>query len=199
MKRRVILVALLSSLASACAVVPADPYYGDSVLVAPPPPRTEYPGYPPYPDYVWISGYWSWAGRTHVWVPGRWSAPRPGYLWVTPRWVRDGHHWRMHEGHWSQGGQRRGEPPAPPPRPRDRDDRRGHDERRQGEYRPDYRPDYRPGLGGEEQRPARPPESRQERWSPAQGDREMRREQRGPDDRRESGRSRGERMPELGR
>lgn len=90
------------SLLSGCAVVPfADPYYEpDVVVVAPPPPRSEYPGYPPVIGYVWVGGYWAWNGHGHYWVPGRWEAPRSGYRWVPHRWDRDGRYWRQHGGNW---------------------------------------------------------------------------------------------------
>lgn len=214
MNKRMILAAILASLASACAVVPVEPYYGGTVVVEPPPLRVEYPGYPPYPGYVWITGYWSWGGQRHVWVPGRWVAPRPGYVWVAPRWVRDGPHWRMHEGRWDQDERPRTAPPPParitPPRVDEReakrhddrrDDRRGRDDRRHDGYRPDYRPDYRPQTRPEA--PQRSPEMHHERrWLPsgateAGRDERVREERDERGEQRGSGRRRGEATTDL--
>ena len=71
--------ATASVLLSACVVTP-DPYYDRPVRVAPPPLRQEYPGYAPYQDYIWVSGYWGWGGARYDWIPGRWEAPRQGHV-----------------------------------------------------------------------------------------------------------------------
>ena len=83
-KKILLVAAVVAVLASGCAVAPYDPYYDAPVRVAPPPPRSEYPGYSPAPDYLWVSGYWNWGGGRYVWAPGRWDhdarpspAPRP--------------------------------------------------------------------------------------------------------------------------
>ena len=102
-------------LASGCAVAPYDPYYDATVWVAPPPSRSEYPGYPPGPDYLWLNGYWNWGGGRYVWVPGRWESPRPGYYWTPHRWERDGDHWRQDGGRWEHGTR---QSPAQRPVPR---------------------------------------------------------------------------------
>ena len=104
---------MASLLMTACVVGPPGPYYGQPVRVAPPPPQYEYPGYPPFTDYVWISGYWGWGGARYAWVPGRWEAPRRGYLWVPHRWERSGDSWRQSGGRWENDARPR---PAPAPR-----------------------------------------------------------------------------------
>ena len=108
--RNRILYALLAAAAitGGCAIVPANgPYdYGEPVVVAPPPPRVEYVGYPPVVGQVWVGGFWSWTGRHHEWVPGHWKAPRRGYHWVPHRWERDGDRWRQNDGRWEQGSRR---------------------------------------------------------------------------------------------
>lgn len=108
---RVVAAAAVVSVAlSACVVAPAPvagPYYGEPVVVAPPPPRVEYVGPPPVAGYIWINGYWNWSGGRHVWVPGRWEAPRPGHVWVPHRWENDGRHWRQQGGYWSEDRGRR--------------------------------------------------------------------------------------------
>lgn len=172
-----LLLALLSAalvLTGGCVVTP-DPYYG-SVRVAPPPPRQEYPGYAPYADYLWVSGYWGWGGARYEWIPGRWEAPRHGHIWVPHRWERDGDHWRQSGGRWEQDNRPRPAPrievqPAPryerdnPPPRREwgGDSRDSHEAQPRGEQRPapsaerDNRSRYERRDGG------RPPEGHQER------------------------------------
>ncbi len=88
----------------ACVVVPDQGHYaGGVVMVAPPVPRVEVVGVAPYPNYVWIGGYWNWVGGRHEWVPGRWAPGRAGYHWIGHAWVRAGDGWRMRPGHWERG------------------------------------------------------------------------------------------------
>jgi hypothetical protein len=96
-----------TALLAGCVVAPmAGPDYYERVIVAPPPPYVEYPGPPPVASYVWIGGYWNWAGSRHVWVPGRWEAPRSGYRWAPHRWERHHDHWRQYGGRWERDGRR---------------------------------------------------------------------------------------------
>lgn len=62
-----------------------------AIEIAPPPMLVEVPPPPPYPEAVWIGGYWGWHARW-VWCAGRWSAPpQPGYVWAQPYYEhRDG-------------------------------------------------------------------------------------------------------------
>lgn len=89
---------------SGCVVVPARPYYASPAVVpvAPPAPEVEVIGAPPVAGYIWLGGYWGWAGGRHVWINGHWEAPRAGYRWVPHAWVREPGGWRMHEGHWDR-------------------------------------------------------------------------------------------------
>ena len=112
MKTSIVLASLLAAAAlSGCVVAPVPAgrpyYYGQPVMVAPPPPRVEYVGPPPVVGYVWIGGYWHWTGGRHDWVPGRWEAPRPGYYWRPHRWEQDGQYWRQNGGHWERHEERR--------------------------------------------------------------------------------------------
>src|SRR5574343_550426 len=136
-----------SILLAGCVVAPA-PVYREPVYVEPPPPRFEYPGYPPVVGYIWISGYWTWTGHRHEWVPGRWDAPRPGHRWIEPRWERDGNRWHQRPGRWEQEPESHtlhpvfgGPQPSQEPRYQRRDDR--YDERRPGPP-----PGYRQERGG---------------------------------------------------
>ena len=85
-----------------CVVVPAEPYRGGVVMVAPPAPQVEVVGVAPVPGYIWIGGYWNWVGNRHGWVGGRWEAPRPGYHWAPHEWRRDGPGWRHFPGRWER-------------------------------------------------------------------------------------------------
>jgi len=96
---------LCCSFLAGCIVAPARPYYGGEVVaVAPPAPRVEIVGVAPAPGYLWIGGYWGWAGGRHEWVAGHWEAPRPGYRWAPHAWVREEHGWRSQPGHWERHG-----------------------------------------------------------------------------------------------
>ncbi len=106
---------LVVGLVAGCTVAPAPrPYYGEPVVVvppparveyvpvAPPPPRYEYVGPAPTVGYVWIGGYWNWAGGRHEWVPGRWESPRHGHYWVPHRWQQRDSRWSLHGGYWQR-------------------------------------------------------------------------------------------------
>ncbi|MHB1870533.1 MAG: hypothetical protein ACYCT1_06745 [Steroidobacteraceae bacterium] len=92
----------LSLALGGCVVAPPGRYYGPVAVVAPPPPRVEYYGAPPYPGYFWIGGYWRWAPRGYLWVRGHWAAPRPGLHWMPRRWVRGRRGWHLAGGHWAR-------------------------------------------------------------------------------------------------
>jgi hypothetical protein len=66
----------------------------------PPAPIVEYVPAAPYPDYVWLGGFWGWSGGW-VWHAGRY-APRPyrGAAWVSGGWARGSHGWAWHGGRW---------------------------------------------------------------------------------------------------
>lgn len=127
MNRRLTAVLIAALCLGACAVVPA-PVYDEPVIVAPPPPRHEYPGYAPVVGYVWVSGYWVWTGHRHEWIAGRWVEPRPGYRWVAPRWEQQGRFWRQHEGRWMPDASAPRHAPPMVVQPR-RDDHRWDDRR----------------------------------------------------------------------
>ena len=102
--RTAIVAGLLAALGG-CVVAPARGpygYYGDEVMVAPPPPRAEVVGVMPFPGAIWISGYWGWRGGNHYWEPGRWERPRPGYHYQPHGWARRGNGWRERPGRWDR-------------------------------------------------------------------------------------------------
>ena len=122
---RVTIVLGLSLALSACVVGPPGyygrGYYGGAILFAPPAPRFEDYGAPPYPGDVWIAGYWQWAAGGYRWVRGYWSPPHPGYRWVPHQWVHGSRGWQMTGGQWAREG---------------RGERRGRDHR--GDHRGDH-------------------------------------------------------------
>lgn len=75
------------------------------VEAAPPPPRVERIPYQPGPGYVWVPGFWNWAGGRYVWHAGYWAVPpQTGHVWVPSGWVRHGRHYRYVPGRWSTPG-----------------------------------------------------------------------------------------------
>ncbi|MCE4535720.1 hypothetical protein LXT12_00390 [Pelomonas sp. P7] len=82
------------------------------VNVAPPPMLVEAPPPPPWPEAVWVGGYWGWQGQW-VWCAGRWlRPPEPGYHWAQPYYEhRDGAVVYV-AGHWAAAGMAFA-PPAP--------------------------------------------------------------------------------------
>jgi len=101
MKQRILAGAfvLFGTVLAACG----GPYGYTSAYVAygPPAPRYGAVGAAPGPGYVWVNGYWGWAGGRYVWNEGRWAHPPHGrHAWVEGGWHHEGHGWRYHEGHW---------------------------------------------------------------------------------------------------
>jgi len=72
------------------------------IEVAPPAPQVEVYGTAPYPDAIWIEGYWEWNGGAYTWRTGHWEKARHGYRWVPHAWHREGNAWRFHGGHWER-------------------------------------------------------------------------------------------------
>lgn len=85
---------LLALAAPAC--VPGE-YYVDT---PPPAPQEEVVGVAPYPNAVYVNGYWGWEGGRHVWHRGAWQHNRPGYVYAPHRWEQRGNRYVMHRGGW---------------------------------------------------------------------------------------------------
>lgn len=67
----------------------------------PPRSRIEIRSAAPGRGYVWLPGYYRWAGNDYDWVPGRWDVVAAGRRsWSPGRWrhVRQGWYWQ--EGRW---------------------------------------------------------------------------------------------------
>lgn len=73
---------------------------GTVVYEDPPAPIVEYVPAAPYPDYVWVGGFWGWSGAW-VWHAGHYG-PRPfrGASWAAGGWVRASRGWAWHGGRW---------------------------------------------------------------------------------------------------
>ena len=100
---RLLAISMLSTLIAGCIVTAEPPhryYVGPVVDIAPPPPLVEEYGPAPGPGFVWIGGYWGWAGGRHEWVRGHWERGRAGERWVPHRWVHERDGWHMSQGHW---------------------------------------------------------------------------------------------------
>jgi hypothetical protein len=71
---------------------------------APPPMLVEVPPPPPFPEAVWVGGYWVWRGDW-VWAQGHWMGPpRAQYLWVHPYYEHRGEEVVFINGYWSAPG-----------------------------------------------------------------------------------------------
>ncbi|MBV8844787.1 MAG: YXWGXW repeat-containing protein [Bryobacterales bacterium] len=68
-----------------------------------PPPAPAYAYQPPAPGpgYLWIDGFWNFAGGRYVWSNGYWTLPPyGGSYWVAPRYYGG----RFYGGHWGGSG-----------------------------------------------------------------------------------------------
>jgi len=80
---------------------PADVFI--SVGFAPPPLPVYVQPVCPGEGYIWVPGYWAYAGDDddYYWVPGTWVlAPRVGFLWTPPYWAFVSGVYVFHEGYW---------------------------------------------------------------------------------------------------
>lgn len=77
-------------------------YAGTKPRIPPPPLRVEVVPEAPTPYYVWIAGYWKWAGVNYVWVEGRWVKPKVGKVWAPGAWVKKGSFWAWTAGRWEK-------------------------------------------------------------------------------------------------
>ena len=93
---------VLSPLGFAPAPSAQAPEMADGTVVYedPPAPIVEYVPAAPYPDYVWVGGFWGWSGAW-VWHAGHYG-PRPfrGASWAAGGWVRASRGWAWHGGRW---------------------------------------------------------------------------------------------------
>jgi hypothetical protein len=87
---------------AACVPLPPPGAVFIGAVFGPPAPRVEVIGVAPGPGFVWVRGYYRWAGGAYLWVPGRWARPPyAGAVWVPGRWA---HHprqgWYYVDGRW---------------------------------------------------------------------------------------------------
>lgn len=93
---------IFTLLAGCVAYVPAPSPY---VAYAPgPPPEALVEVRPaiPYPEAVWLDGYWGYYGGNWGWRGGYWDRrPHPGAVWERGRWHHDGARgWGWRPGYW---------------------------------------------------------------------------------------------------
>jgi hypothetical protein len=67
----------------------------------PPAPVAEVVGVAPEPGFVWIGGYYHWAGSRWAWYAGHYERPpHPGARWIAPRYVIRGGSRVYIRGYW---------------------------------------------------------------------------------------------------
>ncbi|MBI5602110.1 MAG: hypothetical protein HY879_02025 [Deltaproteobacteria bacterium] len=96
-------VLLVFSLLIGCvAYVPGPPPDGVYVPGPPPEPLVDVRPVIPYPDSVWIGGYWGYHGGNWNWRRGYWDRrPHPGAEWHPGRWHHHGPRgWGWRPGYW---------------------------------------------------------------------------------------------------
>ena len=101
--RKTLLAATLVVACIGTAAIPAYARpYGTIIDVAPPTPRVER-----VPEmrrgYVWVPGYWNWAGHRHVWVRGNSIRERRGWTYANPQWAQRDGRWEFRRGAWARG------------------------------------------------------------------------------------------------
>ncbi|GAB4417370.1 MAG: hypothetical protein OHK0032_13410 [Thermodesulfovibrionales bacterium] len=71
------------------------------IRTPPPPARVEVRPVAPFPDAVWIDGYWDFRHGGWVWIDGYWERrPRHGAVWVPGHWKETPRGWRWIPGYW---------------------------------------------------------------------------------------------------
>jgi hypothetical protein len=55
----------------------------------------------PFPEAVWVPGYYTWQQNQYTWTPASWQRPPAGRTtWVPPRWERRDDQFIFTEGYW---------------------------------------------------------------------------------------------------
>ena len=89
----------------------------------PPAPKPETIGTRPFPQAVWISGYWNWGNGAYVWTPGSWiEPPTPNSDFVASHWEARDNGYAFCPGFWQEKSSQSSEltqvyvtePPPPP-------------------------------------------------------------------------------------
>jgi hypothetical protein len=114
----------LDSTPNTAAPIPASTTSTEIIVSqAPPAPPPEAVGQQPFPNAVWIAGYWSWGNGAYVWNPGRWAEPpTPRSAFVAPHWEARDNGYAFCPGFWQDSGSQPSvssqvfvtEPPPPP-------------------------------------------------------------------------------------
>ena len=94
---------LIMALLGGCvAYAPAPGPYAAYAPVPPPEPLVEVRPAVPYPDAVWIGGYWGYHGGNWALEGGYWDRrPHRGAVWESGHWHHEGSRgWGYKPGHW---------------------------------------------------------------------------------------------------
>lgn len=67
----------------------------------PPAPKEEVAPDRPFPDAIWIPGYWAFVQQDFTWVCGIWRRPPPGKSWNAGSWNKNESGWVWAKGFWS--------------------------------------------------------------------------------------------------
>jgi len=79
--------------------------FGARIIIRTKPPkaRVEVRTVSPGPNYVWISGHWTWKNSSYVWASGHWTPkPSPKAVWVKGHWKKRHGNWIWVPGHWKK-------------------------------------------------------------------------------------------------
>lgn len=87
----------------AFVVKSTEDYAPRSIPNQPPAPINEQIPAKPFPEAIWISGYWAWVVEKNdfTWVCGVWRRPPPNQVWVSGFWNQNPDGWAWACGFWS--------------------------------------------------------------------------------------------------
>jgi hypothetical protein len=94
---------LIAALWAGCvAYVPGPHPYSAFAPGPPPDPIIEVRPAIPFPEAVWLAGFWALHAGNWVWNAGRWDRrPHPGAKWHPGQWHHEGPRgWGFRPGHW---------------------------------------------------------------------------------------------------
>jgi len=97
------LIKVLSFCGLMAIAAPAFAQISFDIHIGPPRPRREVVVEAPYPEAIWVAGYYryDYDGGAYIWVPGSWQRPpHAGAYWIAPRYAHRGGRYGFVAGHW---------------------------------------------------------------------------------------------------
>ena len=93
---------IFTQLAGCVAYVPRSDPYTAYAPGPPPEPMVEIRPLIPFPEAVWLAGYWAFLAENWVWNNGSWrDRPHPGATWYPGHWHKAGPRgWGWRSGYW---------------------------------------------------------------------------------------------------